>query len=744
LRLTDFNLTQFSPTGKWVFALRTPKYSRIRSSCPLTYSGPAVLIQKVGPCHVLPVHFPDISGSMNSLKVKILFLTTSIMVAAIAIITWHNLKTQKVIADQLVGRSNRVLGETIRNSIITNMALGHGAEASNILTAISREPAISAARIFDESGRILSSASPDEIGDMIPSSDYLAYRAGRYSFTEEDETGEFHITFVPIYNAPACYRCHNQADKILGVLTVRLSLNDLGSFRNREREATFGFWTAMLAVLILSISAFILLYVEVPIRKMIGAMNHIEQGDFGKVNVEVRSSDEMALLATKFNLMVQRLLELIQTTVRHEREIAVSQEKLAHHDEIRNMNITLEERLGEIESLNITLEERIEEIEEANYKIFDLASDLESKNTTLKQAVSRLSALYEMGLAINSTMDLDRLFHLLLRRTVDTLEARIGYILLLTEDGKTLTLAGATGISDHPGKDSRIPLQPGGVSFWVIHNRGPLLLRDIDQSVEFNRESRLGFDRKTVICAPLIIKEEIIGTITMANRLDESPFNSEDLELLSTIAAQASVAINNARLYEEQQTIYLSTVQALVSTIEANDAYTRGHSERVTRYSLALARELNLNQESMRKLERAAILHDIGKIGIDVALLHKEGDLSAEELGILQQHPTIGSRILEPIRFLQGVGEIIQQHHERYDGNGYPLGLQGEKILIEARILAVVDTYDAMTSDRPYRQARPPEIAVAEIEHQAGAQFDPAVARTFIRMCSEEVLSPGR
>jgi putative nucleotidyltransferase with HDIG domain len=681
---------------------------------------------------------------MNSLKVKILFLTTAIMVAAVSVITWHNLETQKAIADQLVGRSNRVLGETIRNSIISNMAFGHGTEAGNILTAISREPAISVARIFDESGRILSSANPDEIGDLISSSDYLAYRAGRYSFSEGDENGEFHTTFVPIYNAPACYRCHNQADKVLGVLDVRLSLSDMGSFRSREREATFGFSTAMLAVLILSISAFILLYVEVPIRKLIGAMNQVEQGDFDKVNLEVRSSDEMALLAGKFNIMVKRLLELIQTTVRNEREIAVSQEKLAHHDEIRNMNIALEERLREIESLNNTLEERIGEIEEANYKIFDLASDLESKNTTLNKTVTRLSAIYEMGLAINSTVDLDRLFHLLIRKTVDALEARIGYILLLTGDGKALTLAGAAGISEPPGKDVRIPLQPGGVSFWVFQHRGPLLLRNIEQSVEFSRESLLGFDRQTVICTPLIIKEEIIGTITMANRLDESPFGPGDLDLLSTIAAQASVAINNARLYEAQQTTYLGTVQALVSTIEANDAYTRGHSERVTRYSLALARRLNLCQESMGKLERAAILHDIGKIGIEVALLHKEGELSGDELEILQQHPTIGSRILEPIRFLQGVGEIIRQHHERYDGKGYPFGLQGEKILVEARILAVVDTYDAMTSDRPYRQARSHEMAIAEIERQAGAQFDPEIARTFIRIFHEEGLNARR
>ncbi|MEJ2699407.1 MAG: GAF domain-containing protein [Desulfuromonadales bacterium] len=654
---------------------------------------------------------------MNSLKYKILFLTTAIMVAAITLITWHNLRTQKTITDQLISRSNRILGETIRNTIVTGMARGHDLEVGKILANIGREPNISAARIFDESGHILSSADSDEIGQMIPSSDYLAYREGKFSYTEKSDIGEFHTTLVPIYNAPACYRCHNQAENVLGILNLRISLNNLGSLRFKERKAAFGFSAAMLTVLILSVSAFILLYVELPIRKLIGAMSHVEQGKFEKIDVDVRSSDEMALLSDKFNLMVHRLLELIQTKIKNEREIAISQEKLAHHEKIRNMNITLEERLKEIESLNITLEERIEEIEEANYKVFDLASDLESKNTNLKQAVSRLSALYEMGLAINSTKDLDKLFHLLIRRTLDTVQAKVGYILLLTEDGRALTPVGVEGI---PPQDTRIPLQPGGVSYKVIAEREPLLLRNMGQSGEFNRESPLGFVRETVICAPLIIKEEVIGTITMANKLDESPFVPEDLDLLSTIAAQASVAINNARLYEEQHTTYLSTVQTLVSAIEANDAYTRGHSERVTRYSLALARELGIGAQSLRRLEQAAILHDIGKIGIDVALLHKEGELTGEEMGILRNHPTIGSRILEPIRFLHGVGEIIHQHHERY--------------------LAVVDTYDAMTSDRPYRRACPHEIAIDEIEGQAGTQFDPEVARAFIRLCSENRL----
>jgi len=396
---------------------------------------------------------------------------------------------------------------------------------------------------------------------------------------------------------------------------------------------------------------------------------------------------------------------------------------------------TLEERVQEIELLNRSLRERLQEIESANYKIADLASELESKNTTLAQAVQRLSLLYKMGLALNSTMDLSRLFNLLLRMTVDALSARAGYLLMYDEQQQILGLADAVGLPaevvDNLGP---IPLQPGGTSFWVISNKQPLLIKNIDEEISFRRRSTLGFDRQTVICAPLLIQDRVIGTITMANKTDESNFTREDLELLSTIAAQASVAIRNARLYEEQESSYLGTVQALVSAIEANDAYTRGHSERVTRFSLALARAMGLPTERIKRLEQAAILHDIGKIGIEPSLLNKIGALSPHEIQTLRQHPRIGMRILEPIRFLEDVSTIIGQHHEHFDAHGYPHGLGGEKILLEARILAVADAFDALTTDRPYRKAIGAEAALIEISRKAGSQFDPQVVATLQRL----------
>jgi HD-GYP domain-containing protein (c-di-GMP phosphodiesterase class II) len=674
---------------------------------------------------------------MNSLKIKFLGLCCIILMLSIGLTTWYNLKTQKAMLGKMATEHSRMLAETIRNSIITDMANGKNDRVGHILSKINDEPAINNVRIFDESGRILMAASPDEIGNLVSASELMAFRTGNFSFTTTLSDDELFNAIVPIYNEPVCYSCHEENTKVLGILNLQLSLDTLANMQSSGRNATMVASGVMLAILILTITAFLLVYVDAPIRKLVSAMDLVEKGQFAEAHTSVNSSDEMTLLSNKFNYMVQRLRELMENTVTNERELATNQEKLAHSEEIQTMNMTLEDRLKEIEYLNINLEERIEEIEEANYKIADLASELEEKNIGLSQAVDRLQALYKMGLAINATMDLDTLLNLLSLKSMETMMAQVGYILMFNEKTGNLVVGGAAGITEDFDREQEIPLKPGGVSFWVMNNNLPKIVANINKSREFSKMSRLGFIRESVICAPLTDKEQVIGTITIANPIDGSSFGPSDLELLTTIAAQASVAISNARLYEEQESTYLNTVHALVSAIEASDTYTRGHSERVTRYSVALAKRMGMEGEALKQLEQAAVLHDIGKIGIDVALLHKKGKLTAADIDVLKLHPSIGVRILEPIHFLGTVRDIIEQHHERYDGNGYPNGLSGDDWRLEGKILAVCDTYDAMTSDRPYRDALSHELAIQEIHDHAGTQFDPEVATAFIAICDE-------
>ena len=432
--------------------------------------------------------------------------------------------------------------------------------------------------------------------------------------------------------------------------------------------------------------------------------------------------------------MVERLKAQMDTAINHERELARAQEKLANHREIHLMNERLEEQIKEIENLNIIMEERIEEIEEANYKISDLAGELEDKNTNLEKAVAKLSTLYKVGLAINSTMEIETLFSLIVKTTMNTLQAEIGYIILHEPELNALRVTTLLGHEILSSNGTLIPMKQSSVSTWVIQNRKPLLISDINETPQFDRYSALGYERKTLICAPLLVKEEMIGTITVVNKLDSSVYTSEELDLLNTIAAQASIAIKNATLYGEQQKIYMNTIHALVSAVEASDSYTRGHSERVTRYSVELARKLDLSPERMKVIERAAILHDIGKIGIDLSLLHKEGKLSPEDVSALQQHPLIGMKILEPIEFLHDVKVCIGQHHERYDGLGYPNNVSSDKLLVESRILAIADAFDAMTSDRPYRKALPVDVAIKELYDNAGTQFDPHMVPHFVEL----------
>lgn len=198
------------------------------------------------------------------------------------------------------------------------------------------------------------------------------------------------------------------------------------------------------------------------------------------------------------------------------------------------------------------------------------------------------------------------------------------------------------------------------------------------------------------------------------------------------------LARHSYKLYMDMRHVYMETIQALTNAMEAKDAYTRGHAERVGKYAVKLARGLNLSDRRIENIKNAAILHDIGKIGIDDQILKKPGKLTDEEYQKIKEHPTIGAEILKGVNFLKEVTNIVKYHHERYDGKGYPDGLKENEIPTEAAILAIADVYDAMTSDRPYRKALSKEVALGEIEKNAGTQFNPEFAKVFVKVMRNE------
>jgi response regulator RpfG family c-di-GMP phosphodiesterase len=234
----------------------------------------------------------------------------------------------------------------------------------------------------------------------------------------------------------------------------------------------------------------------------------------------------------------------------------------------------------------------------------------------------------------------------------------------------------------------------------------------------------------SLVSVPLRMKTRLLGWIGVASFTKQHRFNEGHRKLLSIVGSRAAAAIENARLYEDLRATFQQTIQGLARAIDKMDRYTAGHSERVATYAAQLANRLGLAPDVVEIVRQSALMHDIGKIGC-VMNLNKPGKLTQDEYEIFKRHPAFGKDILDPIKFLHPLIPGVHLHHERWDGRGYPLGLKGKGVPLIARIIAVADTYDAMTSDRAYRRALPHEVAVGEIERCSNTQFDPDIARIF-------------
>jgi HD-GYP domain-containing protein (c-di-GMP phosphodiesterase class II) len=216
-------------------------------------------------------------------------------------------------------------------------------------------------------------------------------------------------------------------------------------------------------------------------------------------------------------------------------------------------------------------------------------------------------------------------------------------------------------------------------------------------------------------------------------------FCRQEIEVLRVFASQVAIALQEARHYEDIHKNYFDTVHALVLAEEARDPYMRGHTERVTKYAVSIGRGLHLSEQELEVLRYSAEVHDIGKISIPDFILSKPGKLTPAERAMIELHPAKGAEMLEPLEFLRPALPAVRHHHERYDGTGYPDGLQKERIPVLARILACADSFDAMTSDRPYRNRKlTVEEALAEIKNNSGSQFDPHIAHSFIHLISSQ------
>ena len=294
---------------------------------------------------------------------------------------------------------------------------------------------------------------------------------------------------------------------------------------------------------------------------------------------------------------------------------------------------------------------------------------------------------------------------------------------ILSVDDDQLTLRSELGA---------LPTAPGwsqsaeaGLIGRCIRERAPVIAADVNREPQY-RSTSATRDVRSELVVPIYDGYDVWGVINLED-VAVATFRPADARLVESVAAQIGGKLTSVRLYKELDRAYIGTAEALSAALEAKDSYTAEHSQSLVDNVVAVGRLLGWRGEELRMLRYAAAFHDIGKLGISPDLLNKPGPLTSEEWEEMARHTLIGERILAPIEFLAPIRPLVRCAHERWDGKGYPDGLAGEEIPLGARILFVCDSYDAMTTDRPYQQALPVEEARRELRKESGRQFDPVV-----------------
>jgi response regulator RpfG family c-di-GMP phosphodiesterase len=347
---------------------------------------------------------------------------------------------------------------------------------------------------------------------------------------------------------------------------------------------------------------------------------------------------------------------------------------------------------------------------------------LSAENLRLKEALS----LYKVSEAIAASLSLDEVLSTVAESALHEMHADL--VATWLDDGEGSFCERQHMVNPALKIEAKIPgLSPQALASHFASD--PTLVEQGTKGLRFFS----GVVEPALVsftAVPLKMNQRLLGWIAAASVTGGKRFDEGQRKMLSIIGSRAAAAIENARLYSDLRATFQQTIEGLAKAIDKMDRYTSGHSDRVAMYATYLALRLGFSAEDVEIVRQSALMHDIGKIGC-VLNLNKPGKLSSQEYEIFKKHPGFGRDILDPIKFLHPLIPGVHLHHERWDGKGYPLGLKGSNVPIMARIIAVADTYDAMTSDRAYRQALPHEIATAEIERCASSQFDPDIAGEF-------------
>lgn len=354
-------------------------------------------------------------------------------------------------------------------------------------------------------------------------------------------------------------------------------------------------------------------------------------------------------------------------------------------------------------------------------------------------AIAKLAeyeTLLDIGVKLSSTLDLQTVLETALETAEQVCQAETSSIWELDEEKQELFFRIVRGQAAGEIRNLRVKVGHGIVGSVAASGRAELV-DDVAADPRWHGDPR-GFHTRAILTVPLCMRGAVIGVLQLLNPVGRERFTEEDLQRMALFAGVLAPPLQNARLYKEQERQFRNMVTALAETLDKKDPYTGGHVRRVVRYSKRIGKALGLGHGQLDELELAATLHDIGKIGIPDRILGKPAPLDSEETELMKRHPEFGYEIVSHLGNLR-VQEGVRSHHERIDGRGYPDRLRGDELPLVARIIAVADTFDAMTTSRPYRAGLPRERAAAEIVSAAGTQLCPQVVAAF-----QELFESGR
>lgn len=384
--------------------------------------------------------------------------------------------------------------------------------------------------------------------------------------------------------------------------------------------------------------------------------------------------------------------------------------------------------------------------EDINTRIKQLQNGMDY---SLPTQTDPLVSLVKISRSITALTDIDELLLVIAQETKKAMQADRCTVFLWDKDSDELWSKVALGVDDN--KEIRFPADKG-LAGYVVQTGEIVNITDAYNDPRFNPEvdKATGYHTKTILCMPIINNNiEIIGAFQVLNKID-GVFTKNDEDLLVAIGGSASIALENAQLfdqqlqmYREQKLLFESFIDTLATSIDARDKITAGHSTRVRMYSGLLAQELKMDKKDINIVEKAAILHDIGKIGIRDSVLQKEGKLTDEEYKHIQEHVRITHNILNKIYMspeFRIITEIASSHHEKWDGTGYYRHLKGEEITFGGRILAVADVFDAITSKRHYRDKMPIKDVLNILTKGAGSHFENIMVDTFMSISVDKIV----